>query len=307
LKYFPMLKVLTVFFWLLSCYRKEIRECNVIYCHTLWSDGVAGFLLARIFNKKLVVTVRSADLSIFLPKLFYYRWLLKMVVDFSDKVIFISPSYRNKVISKYSKIFQLSKCEVVSNGIDSFWFQQHFKKEPSKTVLFVGRFCFNKQINKLYETIVNLKKHEHELKFIALGGSVEKFKDICGVNSIPDWVEVIEYSDSKLQLAKLYSQSAVMALPSINETFGLVYLEALSQGCPVIHLKGEAIDGLFDDHKSITSVEHSDEVALSKAILGFVLKNEDLSYKVPAEVQSKIKIDFSWVFLAKKLVKLIRE
>ena len=36
-------------------------------------------------------------------------------------------------------------------------------------------------------------------------------------------------------------------MPSIHETFGLVYIEALSQNLPVVFTKGQGIDGLFDE------------------------------------------------------------
>ena len=36
-------------------------------------------------------------------------------------------------------------------------------------------------------------------------------------------------------------------MPSIHETFGLVYVEALSQGLSVLYTKNEGIDGIFDE------------------------------------------------------------
>jgi glycosyltransferase involved in cell wall biosynthesis len=35
-------------------------------------------------------------------------------------------------------------------------------------------------------------------------------------------------------------------MPSIHETFGLVYLEALSQNLPIVYTQGQGVDGLFD-------------------------------------------------------------
>ncbi|MBB1536945.1 MAG: glycosyltransferase, partial [Bacteroidia bacterium] len=40
----------------------------------------------------------------------------------------------------------------------------------------------------------------------------------------------------------------IFALASLKETFGLVYVEALTQGLPILYSEGEGIDGLFDDH-----------------------------------------------------------
>ena len=38
-------------------------------------------------------------------------------------------------------------------------------------------------------------------------------------------------------------------MPSFPETFGLVYVEAMSQGLPIIYTKGQGIDGYFEDGK----------------------------------------------------------
>jgi glycosyltransferase involved in cell wall biosynthesis len=48
--------------------------------------------------------------------------------------------------------------------------------------------------------------------------------------------------------ARLFGRKFVMSLilPSKSETFGLVYIEAMSQGLPVIYTKGQGIDGLFE-------------------------------------------------------------
>lgn len=41
--------------------------------------------------------------------------------------------------------------------------------------------------------------------------------------------------------------SEIFVLPSINETFGLVYAEAMSQGLPIIYSKGQGFDGQFEN------------------------------------------------------------
>jgi len=47
-------------------------------------------------------------------------------------------------------------------------------------------------------------------------------------------------------------------MPSLHETFGLVYIEAMSQGLPLIYSKGEGIDGYFKEGKVGYSVNFKD-------------------------------------------------
>ena len=45
---------------------------------------------------------------------------------------------------------------------------------------------------------------------------------------------------------KILRQHAVFAMPSVRETFGLVFIEALSQGLALLYAKGNGIDGVFN-------------------------------------------------------------
>ena len=51
----------------------------------------------------------------------------------------------------------------------------------------------------------------------------------------------------KTKLQEIYKANSIFAMPSIHETFGLVYVEALSQGLSVLYTKNEGIDGLFTE------------------------------------------------------------
>jgi glycosyltransferase involved in cell wall biosynthesis len=67
------------------------------------------------------------------------------------------------------------------------------------------------------------------------------------IESYPDFIEYKGKIYDKEKLANIMQQSSLFVMPSINETFGLVYIEALSQNLPVIYSKGQGIDGLFDE------------------------------------------------------------
>ena len=42
-----------------------------------------------------------------------------------------------------------------------------------------------------------------------------------------------------------YKSAHIFVMPSLTETFGIVFIEALSQGLPLIYTKGQGIDGYF--------------------------------------------------------------
>ena len=55
-------------------------------------------------------------------------------------------------------------------------------------------------------------------------------------------------------------------MPSFHETFGLVYIEAMSQGLPIIYTKGEGIDGYFKEATVGYSVNPKDVKNIVKKI-----------------------------------------
>jgi glycosyltransferase involved in cell wall biosynthesis len=51
--------------------------------------------------------------------------------------------------------------------------------------------------------------------------------------------------DDPAALLEIYRQHDVFVMPSRLETFGVVYVEALSQGLPIVHSRGQGVDGYF--------------------------------------------------------------
>jgi len=92
------------------------------------------------------------------------------------------------------------------------------------------------------------------------------------INSNCDFVEYKGIIKDKNLLMKALRNNALFAMPSIHDTFGLTYLEALSQQLPVIYTKRQGIDGLFEDKNNPVGIAVNplsvDEIAEAiKAIL----------------------------------------
>jgi glycosyltransferase involved in cell wall biosynthesis len=68
--------------------------------------------------------------------------------------------------------------------------------------------------------------------------------------------------------------AAVFALPSLRETFGMVFVEALLSGCPIVYPAGRAVDGYFADADFAIAVPPRDAGALADAIVTLVRDQE---------------------------------
>ena len=104
-------------------------------------------------------------------------------------------------------------------------------------------------VSRLSEAVVELSKEDgfHEIKLTLVGGVGRKAD-----NKVHEWIknhpEIINYVGpvfEKDKLCELFKSHSVFSMASLHETFGLVYVEALSQNLPVIYTKGQAIDGMF--------------------------------------------------------------
>ena len=84
-------------------------------------------------------------------------------------------------------------------------------------------------------------------------------------------------------------------MPSFKETFGIVYLEAMSQGLPIIYSQNQGIDGYFKDRAPGYSVDpYSINDIKSKILLAFD-NYEELSSNAFYQVDN-----FSWKDISKK-------
>lgn len=69
------------------------------------------------------------------------------------------------------------------------------------------------------------------------------------------------------QVSAMMHQSDIFVMISTNETFGLVYLEAMAQGCIAVGARGEGIDGVIRDGENGFLVDPQDEEALANTLM----------------------------------------
>ncbi|MGJ5627866.1 glycosyltransferase family 4 protein [Nostoc sp. CALU 1950] len=123
---------------------------------------------------------------------------------------------------------EAEKISVIPYGAPVEYFQPQPKPDNCFRALFVGRVSPRKGVHYLLPAWKDLKLKDAELVLVGQNlfpaGWLEQYKDICRhVPSVPH-----------LLLNQYYSSASVLVFPSLIEGFGLVLLEAMSCGIPVI-------------------------------------------------------------------------
>ena len=222
----------------------NLKSIDIIHCHTLFNDGVVGFLASVFSERKLIVSVRQSDHAIKKIK-FWLQPFIFILGKKAHKFIFIS--------KQLEKVFNSNKGVVIGNGIDN----EFFKKKPNKAeinpsnttrLVYIGRIIKRKKLDVVMKA---LDYNDRGLTVIGKAFPITNW----GLKQIEDLKnhKNINYkaTQTPLEIIQTLDNSDIFVMPSINETFGIVYIEAMSRGLPIIYTKGTSVDGMFSSEVGI--------------------------------------------------------
>jgi glycosyltransferase involved in cell wall biosynthesis len=282
----------------------DFKNIDLVHAHFLFSMGGIALKLKKEKNIDYIVTIRNTDVNLFFKYMFHIRKMGINVMKEAKKIVFISPAYKKFVIDRYIP-YQLrdyinQKSVIVPNGVNPFWLQNKHEKSEYKnnkkvSLIYVGEFTKNKNIDVSIKAVRKLKELGYNVNFIIVGGRGDyeyKIKKLAKINQ--DIIEIYDHIEEKEKLLNMYRKSDIFVMPSHYETFGLVYVEAMSQGLPIIYTKGQGIDGYFEDGKVGYSVIPKDVSDVIKKI-EMVVHN----YNRISKNCYKLVEKFSWNKIAK--------
>jgi len=230
--------------------KTNIFNIKFSHAYKLYSDGGVAYILQKKYAIPYLVTIRNSDINVFLKYMVHLKSFAREILLKANGIVFISPSYIDTIKRNFPDIFSKiqNKIIVIPNGVDNFWHENTSKQNRKLShpirILYAGRFDKNKNIENLIKTSQALGNN-YILRIVGGGGDNEqKIKKIASKN--PNGVELYPKAN-KEELIKHYQDSHIFVMPSFYETFGLVYIEAMTQGLPVVYSKGQGIDGYFEE------------------------------------------------------------
>lgn len=233
----------------------DVSKVNLCHATTLFTDGGLAYKIHKRYHIPYIVAVRNTDINEFMHML-PNTWLDGVqVLLHAERIIFISEALKQKferhfIIKPILHKIQ-DKFVLMPNGVDDYFLDNVCKERRyNKKVIYVGDFSENKNVYRLQEAVLQLRREPgfDDVSLTLVGGGKNTSDKVEKMTTEhPDVFNYVGKIFDKQVLCSLFRQHAVFAMPSIHETFGLVYVEALSQNLPVLYTKGQGVDGLFAD------------------------------------------------------------
>jgi glycosyltransferase involved in cell wall biosynthesis len=252
-----------------------LGQFRLTHAHFLYSDGAVARVIQKQTGIRYVVSVRNTDINFFMKWRPDLRWLCWDILRNASKVIFLSPSY-SKLLSKCAPMklrdSLQAKSIIIPNGLDSSWLRDGPNQERSVSstlrILYVGDFSTNKNLLNAI-TAVSIVNKIIPVTFTIVGGGGDQDALLRKQCKSGDWpfVTHLERIEDRSRLREIYRSHDVFLMPSHFETFGLVYIEALSQGLPVVHSLGQGIDGYFKDDGISVAVDPKSPTSIAEGII----------------------------------------
>ncbi|MCJ7715915.1 MAG: glycosyltransferase [Anaerolineales bacterium] len=247
------------------------------------------------------------------------------VIKLVDKIIASTSTEKAQLESLYSA--DPDKIEIISPGVDLSHFYpippdeaKEFVGIPldKKMILFVGRIEPLKGVKTLLRAIGYLQKNggtEENLCLAVIGGDLadqdgNQSEEMRLLNQLKDengLEGMVTFLGKKSQdsLPYYYSAAEMVIMPSHYESFGMVALEAMACGTPVIASLVGGLIHLVEDGVTGYHVPVDDPVALSQRISG-LLQDKALRYRMGHNAFAFAK-KFSWENITGRIIQLYQE
>jgi glycogen synthase len=289
---------------------------DVVHTHT-WYVGLGGMLTQAIHDLPLVVTLHSLEplrpwkADQLGTGYAVSTWAERLAVERAERVIAVSAQMRADILSHFQVAPE--RVVVIHNGVDADAFRRtearevlarHQVREPY--VLFVGRISEQKGIFQLLEAARALPA---EVSLVLCASSPDTPELAARLQAAVAGRSRVQWINAMLpvpEVVQLYSHAAVFACPSIYEPFGLINLEAMACGTPVVASRVGGIPEVVVDGETGWLVPPGDAAALAEALRG-ALADPARARRMGEAGRRRVEAHFSWDRIAEHTLAVYRD
>ena len=283
----------------------RVQSYDIVHCFFTLPTG--GLMLVPGVAGKVtyVVSLRGSDVPGYDPfnrtLQFYHKLLLPVTRHIwrkAKRVVALSDSLKETALLTNPA----QKIEVIGNGVEVDLFKPPAtKRVPDNTfrLIAVTRLIERKGVQYVLQALRSLNNADVKLLVVGTGSYESHLRQLARELRLEDQVTFYGYC-SQEQLPQLYNQSDCFILPSMAESFGIVFAEAMASGLPVIGGKTGGIPDLIKDENGIL-VEPENIEQIKTAIIRMMSDPGKRSAMGKAN-RERVLAHYSWKRVAERYV-----
>lgn len=264
--------------WTYNIGSDEIRQVldaerfDILNFHEPWAPILARQVLqlsdcvhVGTFHANLVDSVAAKSLvNLFLP---YGRGIGEKL----DYMTAVSPAPAKVLLDKDPGHRLVKNIRYIPNGIDLKAYQTKpslaIKHPKMKTILFIGRLEGRKGVKYLLRAFKLLAEHNNDVQLLIAGSGPDekKLRDFISEQAIPR-VTFLGFISDQDKVHHLHKADVFCSPATRGESFGIVLLEAMAAGCPVIAGDNLGYQSVMKGTGAISLVNPRDSVDFARRL-----------------------------------------
>ncbi|MDT0433453.1 MULTISPECIES: glycogen synthase [Streptomyces] len=301
---------------------------DLVHSHT-WYANLAGHLGKMLHGIPHVMTAHSLEplrpwkaeqlgggyaLS---------SWAERTAVETADAVIAVSGAMREDILACYPAL-DPARVRVVHNGIDTTLYRPDRATDvldrvgldrTRPYVLFVGRITRQKGVPHLLRAVRDIDPRAQVVLCAGAPDTPEidrEFRDLFQeLSRVREGVRWIPQMLPRLEVIQLLTHAAAFVCPSVYEPLGIVNLEAMACGTPVVASRVGGIPEVVEDGKTGLLVAPDEDPAVFEAglarALDAVLDDPEGARRMGEAGRERAVGEFGWDAVARRTVRLYEE
>ena len=297
------------------------QKFDLIHIQTPFIAHYFGKKLAKTLNVPIIETYHTSFedyLHLYLPILpeSFARWLSRNIAKYLCNHChgIISPSEQLK---ETLKNYQVTKpIKVVPTGLpdqsfkktNKYTFRKLYNISPTDPLLlFVGRVAHEKNIDFLLHVYKYIASENKSIKFLITGEgpAFEHIQKLIKKLNLDRSVILTGYLEANNELLNCYASSDLFIFASKTETQGLVLIEAMAQGLPVVALAENGTKSILENNPGAI-IAKDDPKEFAKTCLRLLNNKKKLS-EMSVKAKKEAKQKWGSVAQTEKLIALYEE
>lgn len=272
----------------------EKEDIDIIHGHYLFPAGAAAVEVGQKYGIKTYVTAHGSDMFELYKSQPLMRSTIRTVLKDADRVLAVSNALKHEIVATgVVGIADKTKISLNSVDINKFSskendsFKKEFKLTDKPIVMFVGNLIKRKNVDSLLEA-KKIANSDYYLVIVGDGPLSKKLQKKVEEDNIRDVI----FTGSRDDVENIIPSCDVLILPSFSESFGLVLIEALACGKPVIGSDVGGITEIINENVGLL-VNPKKVSSIAKAV-DKIINDDDLRMVLSMNARNRAR-DFSEV------------